>query len=97
MQRSVTARQPTRVGRNRSLWQASWLLVLALLTYRSTAAAEVRADWIISQINQKNASLPPTLRTEKYGMMAESTFAFFRATNHRQPVDTATHIHRLNH
>jgi uncharacterized protein (DUF2252 family) len=82
MQRSVTARQPTRVGRNRSLWQASWLLVLALLTYCSTAAAEVRADWIISQINQKNASLPPTLRTEKYGMMAESTFAFFRATNH---------------
>jgi uncharacterized protein (DUF2252 family) len=55
---------------------------LALLTYCSTAAAEVRADWIISQINQKNASLPPTLRTEKYGMMAESTFAFFRATNH---------------
>ncbi len=58
------------------------LTLLALLLLARPSHAEVRADWVVSQINQRNASLPPQLRAEKYGMMSESVFAFFRATNH---------------
>ena len=58
------------------------VLLLVLCSIATPASAEVRADWVLNQINQKNASLPPPLRAEKYGMMAESMFAFFRATNY---------------
>lgn len=57
-------------------------LLLLLLSFENSASAEVRGDWVVSQINQRNANVPPPLRAEKYGTMSESIFAFFRATNH---------------
>ena len=57
-------------------------LLLLLLSFENSASAEVRGDWVVSQINQRNANVPPPLRIRKYGTMSESIFAFFRATNH---------------
>jgi uncharacterized protein (DUF2252 family) len=41
-----------------------------------------RSEWVVSQIEAKNANLQPQVRTEKYAAMAETVLAFFRATNY---------------
>jgi uncharacterized protein (DUF2252 family) len=79
---SGKAQQATSFVVGAGVSRAALLLGLLLLTIAQPAAAEVRAEWVLNQINQKNASLPPALRAEKYGLMGESMFAFFRATNH---------------
>jgi uncharacterized protein (DUF2252 family) len=42
----------------------------------------LRVDWVLAQIEARNAALPPQVRSEKYTAMAESVLAFFRATNY---------------
>ncbi|MBL8632545.1 MAG: DUF2252 family protein [Myxococcales bacterium] len=69
------------VGKERAK-QLAIAALLLLCSIVSSASAEPRADWVISQINQKNASLSATFRAEKYTLMAETMFAFFRATNY---------------
>lgn len=60
--------------------QTAWVLCCGI--HPRQAAAEARAEFVQNQIQQRNAHLPPALQTEKYNLMAETIFSFFRATNH---------------
>lgn len=46
------------------------------------ARSEGRSEWVLAQIQQRNAHLSPQLRQEKFGMMGATLYDFFRATNH---------------
>lgn len=77
--------RPAACGRGARLLAAvSTLTAVAfwLLYPLRTACAQTRAEWVVSQIESKNASLLPQVRAEKYAAMAESVLAFFRATNY---------------
>ena len=62
--------------------QVAIVALLLLCSIVSSASAEPRADWVVNQINQKNASLSAAFRAEKYTLMTETMFSFFRATNY---------------
>jgi uncharacterized protein (DUF2252 family) len=75
-------------------WPRTWLRLLlptlaAVLcgaggtTGESAPARDpARAEWVVSQIEAKNANLQPAVRAEKYAAMAEGVLAFFRSTNY---------------
>lgn len=45
-------------------------------------AAQSRTSFVVTEIQSANAALPSAARTEKYGLMKASPFAFFRGSNH---------------
>lgn len=55
-------------------------LVISALS--PTLAAADRTDWVTGQLTTANAALSATTREEKYSLMEDSPFAFYRGTNH---------------
>jgi len=41
-----------------------------------------RSDWVIEQIDARNAAMPVSRRADKYAQMGDSVISFFRATNY---------------
>jgi uncharacterized protein (DUF2252 family) len=56
-------------------------LALALWSARARAAQD-RTSVVVTEIKNANALLSSAARTEKYGLMKASAFAFFRGSNH---------------
>jgi len=50
-----------------------------------------RAEWVVAEIEAWNAPFSDADRTEKYCLMAESPFRFFRGTNHLYWADLGQH------
>ncbi|MET0405406.1 MAG: DUF2252 family protein [Cystobacter sp.] len=64
-------------------------LLLALST-PTAAPAQSRTPFVVDEITAANASLAADVRAEKYALMKESAFAFYRGTNHLYWKDLGT-------
>lgn len=68
--------------------RAVLLAAVGLLGF--AAQAVDRTAYVVDELNTQNAGLTPALRDEKYGLMEEGLFAFYRGTNHLYWKDCGT-------